>query len=134
MEKSAGLVLLKDNKILLCHPTKAPWYGTYSIPKGHIEEGESKIEAAIRETKEETGIEISKDEINKEEYKIEYRNKKGKKYKEVYYYIVNVNFNLDDILPREQLELNEINWAGFLNKEEAKKRIFWRFKPMIKLI
>ena len=37
---SAGLLIIHDNKILLVHPTNAPWYGTFSIPKGEVEEGE----------------------------------------------------------------------------------------------
>ncbi len=32
------------------------YYGHYSFPKGHIEEGETREEAALRETEEESGI------------------------------------------------------------------------------
>jgi 8-oxo-dGTP pyrophosphatase MutT (NUDIX family) len=53
---SSGLFLLnKDNKVLICHPTnhKAT---SWSIPKGKVDEGESLISAAIRETYEESNI------------------------------------------------------------------------------
>jgi 8-oxo-dGTP diphosphatase len=51
---AAAVVLNKDNKILLLKGPKRGW----EIPGGHVEEGESLSSAAIRETKEETGIDI----------------------------------------------------------------------------
>lgn len=55
---AAGIFLIKnDGKILICHPTNhAPNF--WSIPKGKIEENESAIDAAIRETYEETNIKV----------------------------------------------------------------------------
>jgi ADP-ribose pyrophosphatase YjhB (NUDIX family) len=54
--KTCGLYIVnKDNKILICHPTFHSW-DLWSIPKGKVEEGESYLEAAIRETEEETNI------------------------------------------------------------------------------
>ena len=58
MIESAGLLIIQDNKILLAHPTNAPWYGSYTIPKGKVEDGETYIDTAIRETKEERYAEI----------------------------------------------------------------------------
>jgi 8-oxo-dGTP pyrophosphatase MutT (NUDIX family) len=56
-EKSAGLIIFRR------HPQEGMQYlvlyhrGTYwNFPKGKVESGESEIEAAIRETKEETGL------------------------------------------------------------------------------
>ena len=46
---SAGLAIIYDNKILLAHTTSRGWYGSYGIPKGGIDKGESKLDAAIRE-------------------------------------------------------------------------------------
>ena len=134
MKISAGIVIIKDNKILLCHPTNASWNGKYSIPKGGLEKGESNINAAIRETSEEVGILITENMIDKEkEYFIDYNDKNGKIYKRVYYYIVKID-NLPDILPKEQLQIEEVDWAGFLDYETAKKKIFWRFNPILDLI
>jgi len=59
-KKSAGLAIIYDNKILLAHTTSRGWYGSYGIPKGGIDDGESKLYAAIRETREEVGINIPK--------------------------------------------------------------------------
>lgn len=134
MNISAGTVLIKNNKILLCHPTNARWYGTYSIPKGGLEEGENNINAAIRETSEEVGIFIPEYMLtDKKEYCVEYKNKNGKLYKKVYFYVINVE-EYPDVIPKEQLQLEEVDWAGFLDYEQAKKKIFWRFKPMLELI
>ncbi len=56
MEKSSGIVLFrKENnscRFLLLHYAAGHW----DFPKGHVEEGETDIEAALRETNEETGI------------------------------------------------------------------------------
>lgn len=132
MQESAGLLIIHNNKMLLVHPTNAPWYGTYSIPKGKLEKGETYIDAAIRETKEETGIKISTNQINKTPYKIQYKNEKGKIYKELTYFLVNLNYDIK--IDKNKLQLNEIDWAGFVDKDEAISRIFWRFEEMLKFL
>jgi 8-oxo-dGTP pyrophosphatase MutT (NUDIX family) len=60
MTKIAGIFLVrKDNKILLCHPTKhSPNF--WSIPKGRVDKGEELLDTALRETYEETNIDLSK--------------------------------------------------------------------------
>jgi predicted NUDIX family NTP pyrophosphohydrolase len=132
VKKSAGLVIKKGNKILLCHPTNARWKGTYSIPKGGLEHCETKVTAAIRETSEEVGIIIPDDFlVNKKEHCIEYRDKNGNLYKKVFYYIVEVD-DVPDVLPKEQLQEEEVDHAQFFTKEEAKKKIFWRFLPILR--
>lgn len=57
-ERVVGLIIQrKDGKILL---TKSPkWNGMYVLPGGHIEKGETVFEAAVREGKEETGLELT---------------------------------------------------------------------------
>ena len=55
MDRSAGIVIIryfKDEPKILC--LKA--YSSYDLPKEHIEEDESTLEAALRETTEEAGI------------------------------------------------------------------------------
>ena len=52
------LILIEDgNRILLQNRVKDDWKG-YALPGGHVEPGESFVEAAIRESKEETGLRI----------------------------------------------------------------------------
>jgi ADP-ribose pyrophosphatase YjhB (NUDIX family) len=134
MEISAGLLIIQQNRILLAHPTNAPWYGTYTIPKGKVEEGESFVEAAIRETEEEIGIKIDiKDIKNKKKPNvIEYTNEKGKVYKVLYYFIVEPKVEI--VINKNKLQKKEVDWAGFVDKDEALSRIFWRYEEMIKNI
>lgn len=129
MQKSAGLLILHNNKILLIHPTNAPWYGTYSIPKGKLEKNETYLQAAIRETEEEVGIKIKEKQISKDYKKIQYKNQKGVVYKELYYFIVNLDKPI--IINKDKIQLSEIDWAGFVDKDEAISRIFWRFEEFI---
>lgn len=127
-DKSAGLAIIFDNKILLGHPTGSPWKGFYSIPKGHIESGESDLDAAIRETSEEVGVKIKKSEVSKDFGIIEY-SKNKKVYKKVYYFVVYLDEEPE--LLKKNLELDEIDHAKFFTKEEAENLIFWRFKPLL---
>lgn len=57
---AAGIFLVnKYSELLICHPTNhKPDF--FSIPKGKVEEGESLLECALRETYEETNIDLSK--------------------------------------------------------------------------
>lgn len=55
---AAGVFIVNsDKKVLICHPTHHP-ADFWSIPKGKVEAGEEMIEAAIRETFEETNIDL----------------------------------------------------------------------------
>ena len=52
------LILIEDgNRILLQNRLKDDWKG-YALPGGHVEAGESFVEAAVREAKEKTGLHI----------------------------------------------------------------------------
>ncbi len=52
------LCLVEDgNKILLQNRIKKDWQG-YALPGGHVEPGESFVDAVIREMKEETGLTV----------------------------------------------------------------------------
>ncbi len=134
MEISAGLLIIQQNKILLAHPTNAPWYGTYSIPKGKLEKDETPLEAAIRETHEEVGVKIDIKDIKDKDkpHIIEYKNQLGNIYKILYYYVVEPSEEI--IISKGKLQKREINWAGFLDKDEGMARIFWRFEEMLKYI
>ena len=56
-EKSCGAIVIDDNKVLVIKHRA----GHVGFPKGHVEDGETEVETAIREVKEETGIDIEVD-------------------------------------------------------------------------
>lgn len=59
-------IFSSDNKILMGKSRKGGVYpDTLIIPGGGVEEGETRIQALIRETKEETGIDIKNEKIDK---------------------------------------------------------------------
>ena len=54
------LILIKENKILLVRRFNTGWQdGNYSLPSGHLDPNETIIDAMVRETKEEIGIDIN---------------------------------------------------------------------------
>ena len=131
--KSAGLAIVYGDEILLVHPTNAPWVGTFSIPKGEIEDFETAFQAAIRETKEEIGLDITTDMVESPGDIIYYkRASSNKTYKKVFYFIVRLNKKPE--LKKENLQLDEVDWVGFIHKDDAKEKIFWRFLPILEKV
>lgn len=121
-EKSCGAVIFNDenNYILICHNA-----GHWDFPKGHVEDGESEIETARREIKEETALEV--DFIEGFRESIQYTLGKNK-LKEVVFFLAkvkssNIVIQLEEIkdfavLPFEKA-LEKITYP--LNKEILKK-------------
>ncbi len=79
-EKSCGCIVVKDDKVLLIKNEAGNWL----LPKGHVEKGESEQETAVRETKEETNIDV--EIISDNRYVITYQSKEDYM-KEVVYFI-----------------------------------------------
>lgn len=68
-ESAGGVVLNQEGKVLVVSQHGTSW----SLPKGHIEDGENQIEAAEREIHEETGVDkliFKKDLGSYERYRI----------------------------------------------------------------
>ena len=63
IEECAGIALINKGRIFLIRPSFNGCPQNYAIPKGHIEEGETPEEAARREFKEETGIDVGNKEL-----------------------------------------------------------------------
>jgi 8-oxo-dGTP diphosphatase len=83
-------------------------HGDWSLPKGHIEAGESKEEAAIREVKEETGIEARIVGDLQEVVYFYRRSKEGLTRKSVQYYLMEA---LTDELGGPNWEVSESRWV-----------------------
>ena len=54
-----GTIPVYENKILLCKRAIEPRVGKWTLPAGFMENGESSLHGAIRETREEAGAEVS---------------------------------------------------------------------------
>jgi 8-oxo-dGTP pyrophosphatase MutT (NUDIX family) len=55
---AAVVIINKDGDILGCHGTGKPRESGFDFPKGLVEEKETDIQGALRELREETGIEL----------------------------------------------------------------------------
>jgi ADP-ribose pyrophosphatase YjhB (NUDIX family) len=55
---AGGIVIDADGRLLLIKRAKAPSAGTWSIPGGRCEPGETAEQACIREVAEETGLQV----------------------------------------------------------------------------
>jgi 8-oxo-dGTP diphosphatase len=54
-----GVIVTRSDRVLLIRRVGVHGRGTWSTPGGHLEYGESPEACAIRETKEETGVDIT---------------------------------------------------------------------------
>ena len=112
---SARSIIIKNNKIFMVHSIK---YDYYKFPGGGIDEGESKIDALIRETKEEAGLIVIPESIK--EYGMVHRIQKGVRFdcdtfiQDNYYYFCDVvdgvfDQNLDDYEADEHFTLEYVD-------------------------
>ena len=100
MEKSCGAIIFNDGKVLVVKQTS----GFYGFPKGHVEIGETEKETAIRETKEETGLDIKI--ISDKRYTQSYIVKENV-HKDVVFFIAKLENNNEKI---QVEEIEEILW------------------------
>lgn len=106
LEKSCGALVFRrfhgnTELLLIKHANGGHW----SFPKGHVESGETEIETALREIKEETGIDVIIDPSFREV--ISYSPKKDTQ-KDVIYFIARAqNY---DYTPQEE-EISQIKWV-----------------------
>ncbi len=64
LKKISGIVVKHNDKILLCKRGKNESLPlVWSIPSGHIEDGELPIDAAVREFNEETNLKVDKEKL-----------------------------------------------------------------------
>lgn len=112
MEISAGGVIYtqkgpKKIKILLLLDKNNNW----TFPKGLIEKGEEKIEAARRETKEEVGLQRLKLGVALSPIKYWYKWKEQIVRKTVYYFLFEGD-ETEKLKPQEEEGIKEVKWVS----------------------
>jgi ADP-ribose pyrophosphatase YjhB (NUDIX family) len=60
----AGVLVGETNRLLLVKRTEPPGVGSWSVPAGYLECDESPEAAAVRELREETGLQVSEEAID----------------------------------------------------------------------
>lgn len=127
-EFSAGGIVFKDDQVLLVNnaamrdPNKSYW----GFPKGHLDGGEKSIEAALREVKEETGIEAEVvKKIGDSKYVFTFEGEKI--FKVVSMFLMEYKRGE---LKKQDEEILEVGW---IDPEEALKRLsFFKDKQFLK--
>lgn len=122
-EKSCGCIIFNEKReILLLHQNAGHW----GLPKGHVEQGETEEQTAIREVKEETNIDVV---INTEyRYSIVYNPKEDVE-KEVVYFVAkntsnDINPQLEEVQEVKWLDIdNAINTISYDNSRELLKKV-----------
>jgi 8-oxo-dGTP pyrophosphatase MutT (NUDIX family) len=125
-KKAVGVAVVYNNKILMVHPTSASWRkATLGIPKGKLEQGEDILTGAIRELREETGIDADPRILAKSEpHVVDLYDKSGNIEKQLIYFLYEIS-DLSEIglqterVPKSQLQSEEVDWAGFMGPNEA---------------
>lgn len=130
-EKSCGALVYRkyhgNTEILLIKHINS---GHWSFPKGHVEGDETEIETAVREIKEETGIDVIVDQSFRE---IVTYSPRRDTHKEVVYFIAKAKNT--DYTPQED-EIADIKWveigrAGSVLAYENDKSIVNKAKNFI---
>lgn len=136
MKISAGILFVYQGKALVAHSTNSKWYGSYGPPKGGVEKSESEKVAACRETLEEIGITYYPDKLDKK-VTVEYKNTRGTIVRKIVHMFICEISDLSEIglsseiVPKEQLQLEEVDDARFMSPDEIEKRAMPVFKEHI---
>lgn len=100
-EKSCGTIIIENNKVLLIQQTDNAW----GFPKGHVENNETEQETAIRETKEETNLDV--EIIINKKYIINYKIN-NEIDKEVVFFLAK---KTSDKIKKQDEEIKNIKWV-----------------------
>ncbi len=122
-EKSCGAVVYcqKDDGLhflLIRHRRGGHW----SFPKGHVEDGESEEQTALREIREETGLVVT---LCKDfRHSVEYSPKPNVK-KQVVYFLGRAE---DERLVRQEEEISDLKW---MKSQEAQSAVTFKNDRML---
>ena len=114
---ASGLVIRDDKVLLILHPYLKSWFQ----PGGHIDDGESPIDAAIREVREETGFICALDSndskpIDVDIHEIPLNSKKG----EVAHLHIDLLYRLKVLREDKPSEDISTAWLPFKQVESAR--------------
>lgn len=114
-EKSCGALVYKlEGQAPFLLLIKHKYGGHWAFPKGHVETGETEEQTALREIKEETGLEVRLEEGFRES--VEYFPKPYIK-KQVVYFLAQVSGGQEQ---RQEEEVSELRWYPM---EEAQNQV-----------
>ena len=124
---SARSIIIRDGKIAMVHSLK---YDYYKFPGGGIENGENPVEAMIRETREEAGLEVIPDTVK--EYGMVHRIQKSDSddtecfIQDNYYYLCEaretpVSQDLDEYEAKESYRLEYVDPETAIRKNRGVK-------------
>ena len=106
-EKSCGAVVYKIENGIIYFLIEKMKKGHFSMPKGHVENGETEIQTALREIKEETNLDVTIDDSFKETITYEVENKN---LKDVVFFIA--SYDKGTIVNQEK-EVSDIYFLPF---------------------
>jgi ADP-ribose pyrophosphatase YjhB (NUDIX family) len=112
---SVGIVIWRDDKVLLIRRSKAPRKGDWGLPGGMQDVGETIFETAVREAREETGLDVTPLGIVTALDNIT-RDAKGKV--EFHYTVVDVAAESAEGEAVAQSDADEVRWATLAEVEQ----------------
>ena len=118
-EKSAQAIVVYKNSVLT---TQELIYGNVrlSLPKGHIEKGEDLIDCAIRETREETGVILLREQFVKyiPKYKVKFKTPNGIKIVKTIFPLLFIVQDMGRIEYQEKriIDIEYMDMDDFINK------------------
>lgn len=122
-EKSCGCIIVNNKKVLLIYEKNRNFWG---FPKGHMEAGETEIDTAKREVKEEVGMEVDIDTSKRYELNYIIDNEIDKT--SVFYIATTENSKIT----KQQSEVELAKWCSF--EETLDMLTFDDWKEMFKKV
>ncbi|MFZ1155322.1 MAG: NUDIX domain-containing protein [Solirubrobacteraceae bacterium] len=116
-EVSAGGVVVHEGKVLVIVPTRRAADGSHvlGLPKGHLDDGETLLQAATREVREETGVQAEPlEELGEVRYW--YVRDRVKVSKSVFFFLF--RYVSGDLADHDD-EVLEVRWMGLAEAQKA---------------